>query len=218
MATEQGGSPTRLRVLVADDSQEARRNMRLMLALAPDVEVVALARDGREAVELAAERLPDVAVMDVNMPHVNGIAAIRALMETHPALTCIVASAERDNQTLREAMSAGARDYLIKPFTAEELIAAVRRAGEGSAARRERLRRDVEMRREHKEALARLAAQCAQSRRTDDEAARVFEELAADPNCDQKWLMTLAMMYVVRREWGKLKGLAARLEGSGKPA
>src|SRR5690606_35107156 len=109
-----------LRILIADDTQQTRRSTRLMLTLIPGVEVVAMAQNGREAVELARKYRPDVALMDVNMPQLDGLSAIKAMRQMLPDLVCLVISAERDNKTLRAAMVAGAQDYLIKPFTTEE--------------------------------------------------------------------------------------------------
>jgi len=201
-----------LRILIADDAKEARENTRRMLSLVPGVEVVAMARNGREAISLAEQHLPDIALMDINMPEVDGLDAIQAMRKQQPDLACVVISAEKDNQTLRDAMAIGVREYLIKPYTAEELIGVLRRVGRVVWTSRQRNVEASRLRRERDQYLVQLAQQYAQARRTDDEAVQVFEELARAPHCEPRWLHTLAMIYVVRAEWGKLKFLAARLE------
>ena len=173
---------------------------------------VAIAQNGAKAVELANQHKPDIAIMDINMPEMDGLAAYEKMLETQPDLACIIISAERDSQTLRNAMSLGAREYLIKPFTVDELNMAVHRVSKivktahKSAAHTDRLR---EQRAAY---VKRLAHEYARTRRTDDQAVEVFEHLARDPQCEMRWLMNLAMLYVIRKKWGKLRVLAARLE------
>lgn len=202
----------RLRVLIADDVQETRRGTRLMLALNPEVEVVAIAHNGRQAIELTQKHRPDIALMDINMPELDGLSAIRAMHEINPGLVCVVISAERDNQTLREAMSVGVREYLIKPFTTEELDLAMERASQLVRENKERAEKDAQLREQREAYLTQLAHEYAKARRTDDQAVEVFEQLAENPNCELRWLMTLAMIYVVRQKWDRLKILSARLE------
>ncbi|MFQ5400909.1 MAG: response regulator [Anaerolineae bacterium] len=207
-----GGKLSRLKVLIADDAQEARRSTRLMMTLIPAVEVVAVANDGREAIELARKHRPDVALMDVNMPEIDGLAAIEAMMQERPEMACIIISAERDNDTLRRAMAVGARGYLTKPFTSEQLIEAMRNVSQVVVANRHHTNLADRLRRERDAYLEELAAEYARARRTDDKARQVFEELAAKPDCNPSWLMALAMIYLMRKEWGKLKTVAGRLE------
>ncbi|MBK8987217.1 MAG: response regulator transcription factor [Chloroflexi bacterium] len=204
--------PQRLRVLVADDVTETRRSTRLMLTLIPNVEIVAIAKNGREAVELARQHKPDMALMDVNMPHMNGLRAIEVMLAERPEMACIVISAERDPETLLEAMAVGARGYLTKPFTSDQLIETVGRISRGILANRSRADQSATMRRQRDIYLVELANEYVKQRRTDDKALLVYEELAARPDCELQWLMSLAMIYVLRKEWGKLKELAARLE------
>ena len=88
-------SPKRkIRVLIADDVQETRRNARLMLATIDDVEVVAIASNGRQAVELAEEHHPDILLLDINMPELDGLSAYREIAQAHPDIGCIIISAE----------------------------------------------------------------------------------------------------------------------------
>jgi len=204
-------STRRLRVLIADDVQETRRNTRLMLAMNPEVEVVAIARNGRQAIELAREHKPDLAILDVNMPEMDGLAAYEIMQKKNPDMACIIISAERDNQTLRRAMSIGAREYLIKPFTVDELNLAVHKVGRIIRKKRDNTRRLAQVRAQQEAYLKQLAVEYAKTRRTDDRAVEVFERLASNPECEIRWLRILAMIYVLRQEWEKLKKLAERL-------
>ncbi len=201
-----------LRILIADDTQQTRRSTRLMLTLIPAVEVVAMAQNGREAVELARKYRPDVALMDVNMPQLDGLSAIKAMRQMLPDLVCLVISAERDNKTLRAAMVAGAQDYLIKPFTTEELHDAIQRIRPKVRSGQSQQYETEKIRQQRDAYLKQLADEYAKGRRTDDKALHVFEELATDPRCDLRWLGHLATIYLMRREWKQLKLLAERLE------
>lgn len=209
---QQDEASTRLRVLIADDVQETRRSTRLMLALNPMVTVVAIAQNGRQAVDLAKQHRPDIALVDINMPEMDGLSAIRVMLQAQPELCCIIISAERDNETLRKAMSAGAREYLVKPFTVEELEQAIERMSKLIVANRQRTDEVTQQRIQYEANLRRLAQEYMKSRRTDDQAVQVFERLAANPNCELRWLVTLGMIYMTRQEWGKLKALAEYLE------
>ena len=85
----------KLRVLIADDVQETRRNTRLMLATIDDVEVVAIAANGIQAVDLAKEHHPDILLLDINMPELDGLSAYRRIAQMYPDTGCIIISAER---------------------------------------------------------------------------------------------------------------------------
>ena len=202
---------TRLKVLIADDIQETRRNMRVMLAMNPEVDVVAIARNGVQAVEFAKDFNPDLAILDINMPKMNGLEAFRAMKENNPNIACIIISAEKDNQTLRKAMSVGAREYLIKPFTVDELNLAVYNVSQRIVKVRKDKLRINKVREQRESYLKRLATEYAKNRRADDKAMEVFEHLATNPNCELRWLRILAMIYVIRQEWKKLGQLATRL-------
>ena len=202
----------KVRVLIADDFQETRRSVRIMLSMNPDVAVVAIATNGEEAVALAKEHHPDIVVMDVNMPKVNGLAAFKEISQVYPDTGCIIISAQRDMETLDTAMSIGAQEYLGKPFTIEELNDAVNRVIIQVEEGRKKLAEAGNLNKKSDAYLKKLAGEYAKSHRTDDEAIGVFEQLAENPECEPIWLRTLAMLYIVREEWGKLKNLAARLE------
>ena len=212
MTQTEGARHRKLRVLIADDIQETRRNTRLMLATIDDVEVVAIASNGVQAVELAKEHHPDIMLLDINMPELNGLAAYQQIARVHPDIGCIIISAEKDTTTLRAAMSIGVQEYLIKPFTGDELETAIVRVSERVAKQRIKLAQDTQIRKQREAFLLQLAVEYAKTRRTDDKAVEVFERLAEYPNCEMRWLQNLAMIYVVRRDWAKLKLLAAQVE------
>lgn len=202
----------KLRVLIADDIQETRRNTRLMLSMISDVEVVAIASDGLQAVQMAKEQRPDIVVLDVNMPGMNGLTAFKQISQTLPDTGCIIISAEKESETLQEAMSIGIRDYLFKPFTVDQLELAVEKVSERLAKKRQQNKQTAELRQRNEAYVKQLAVEFTKNRRTDNKAVEVYEYLAANPACELRWLRTLAMIYVIRQEWGKLKNLAIRLE------
>lgn len=202
----------KLRVLIADDVQETRRNTRLMLATIDDVEVVAIAANGVQAVDLAKEHYPDILLLDINMPEMDGLSAYQQIAQTHPDIGCIIISAEKDTTTLRTAMSIGVQEYLIKPYTIEELETAIARVYERVAQTRQKLVQAEQLRRRNEAYLQQLANEYAKTRRTDDQAIEVFERLAENPQCEPRWLQNLAMIYVIRQMWGRLKILAEKVE------
>lgn len=200
------------RVLIADDVQETRRNTRLMLATIDDVEVVAIAANGLQAVQLAKEQHPDIVLLDINMPEMDGLTAFRNIIQTHPDTGCIIISAEKDTSTLRTAISLGVQEYLIKPFTIDELEVAIARVNDKVEETRKKLAQVNDLKRKKEDYLKQLATEYSKARRTDEKAMEVFEQLADYPNCEARWLQTLAMIYVVRQEWGRLRILATKLE------
>lgn len=202
----------KLRVLIADDIQETRRNTRLMLATIDDVEVVAIAANGIQAVQLAKEHHPDIVLLDINMPEMDGLTAFRNIAQIHPDTGCIILSAEKDSTTLRTAISLGVQEYLIKPFTIDELESAIGRVDQKVQGNRKKLAQMDDLKRKKEDYLKQLATEYSKARRTDEKAMEVFEQLADYPNCEARWLQTLAMIYVVRQEWTRLKILASKLE------
>jgi len=202
----------KLKVLIADDVQETRRNTRLMLATIDDVEVVAIAANGLQALQLAKEQHPDIVLLDINMPEMDGLSAYREIHKVLPGTGCIIISAEKDSTTLRNAISVGVQEYLIKPFTVEELEDAIGRVRILVEQYRVKLAQDTQVRKQREAYLLQLAAEYSKTRRTDEKAMEVFEQLAQNPECDMRWLQTLAMIYVVRQEWGRMRALATKLE------
>jgi len=211
--TQAESSPTKkLRVLIADDAQETRRSTRLMLSMISNVEVVAIASNGLQAVNMAREHHPDILVLDINMPEMDGLTAFKQIARVHPDTGCIIISAEKETTVLREAMSLGIRDYLFKPFTVDELEQAVAQVSARVEKNRRTIAQEKQLRQKNEIYLIQLAEEYVRTRRTDDRAVEVFEHLATNPACELRWLRTLAMIYVVRQDWGKLKNLAMILE------
>lgn len=215
--TQPAAHPIRkMRVLIADDVQETRRNTRLMLATIDDLEVVAIASNGLQAVQLAKEHHPDIVFLDINMPEMDGLTAYREILKIHPDTGCVIISAEKDTTTLRAAMSIGVQEYLIKPFTVDELEVAVARVSERVRQTRKQLTQTAQLQRQREAYLVQLAVEYAKSRRTDDKAIEVFEQLAENPQCEMRWIQNLAMIYIVRQRWGKLRALAEKVEKRSK--
>jgi YesN/AraC family two-component response regulator len=211
--TQTNVSPRKkLRVLIADDVQETRRNTRLMLATIDDVEVVAIAANGVQAVQLAEAHHPDILLLDINMPELDGLSAYRKIAQIYPDVGCIIISAEKDTTVLRTAMSIGVQEYLIKPYTIDELETAIGRVYKRVQETRQKLIQAEQLRRRNEAYLKQLASEYAKTRRTDDQAVEVFERLAENPQCEPRWLQNLAMIYVVRQMWGRLKILAEKVE------
>ena len=206
----------KMRVLIADDIQETRRNTRLMLATIDNVEVVAIASNGVQAIQLAKEHHPDIVFLDINMPEMDGLTAYQEILKILPGTGCVILSAEKDTSVLRTAMSIGVQEYLIKPFTVEELETAVAKVREKVLQMRRKIVQDTQVRKQREEYLAQLAVEFAKSRRTDDKAIEVFEQLAENPQCEIRWIQNLAMIYIVRQKWGKLKALAEKIEKQNK--
>ncbi|WP_420641771.1 response regulator [Candidatus Leptofilum sp.] len=116
-----------IRVLIVDDLPETRENVRKLLQFESDIEVIGQAGTGEEAVQMAKEHQPDIILMDINMPGIDGIGASQQITESVPTVQIIIMSVQSDPNYLRRAMMAGARDFLTKPFGGDELVAAIRR-------------------------------------------------------------------------------------------
>lgn len=123
-------SRERIRVLIVDDIAETRENLRKLLSFDPDVEVVRAAASGAEGIELARQFHPHVILMDINMPGMNGIAATEIIMREMPATQVVMLSVQGESDYMRQAMLAGARDFLTKPPSGDELMSTIRRAYE----------------------------------------------------------------------------------------
>jgi pilus assembly protein CpaE len=120
----------KIRVLIVDDVSETRENVKKLLQFEADVDVVGIARTGKEAIQVSQELNPDVVLMDINMPDMDGIAATEAIRAKQPAVQVVILSVQSDQNYMRKAMLVGARDFLTKPPMGDELISAIRRAGE----------------------------------------------------------------------------------------
>lgn len=124
---------SRLRLVLADDHNMMRSGLRLLLEREPDFSVVGEASDGREAIEVADAQSPDVVVMDVAMPNLNGIEAARRITASHSNTSVVILSMHSDESYVLRALNAGARGYLLKDSAESDLIAAVRAVSEGKA-------------------------------------------------------------------------------------
>lgn len=124
--------PTSLiRILLADDHTIVRQGLKLILAAHKDLAVVGEAANGREAVELAASLKPDIVLVDVAMPELNGIEATRRMVHAAPRLRVLVLSMHKEATYVREILKAGARGYILKDAIDTELVHAVRSVASG---------------------------------------------------------------------------------------
>lgn len=116
----------KIRVLVADDHAIVREGLGTMLGNQPDMVVVGLAANGRDAIRMVDEYQPDVAIMDISMPELNGIDAISQMLPRHPSIKVIVLSIHETKPYVNRALKAGARGYLLKETAGLEVLEAVR--------------------------------------------------------------------------------------------
>jgi two-component system response regulator NreC len=121
----------KIRILLADDHAVVRQGFKMILAAQSDMEIVGEAGNGREALDLAGQFQPDVVVMDVAMPELNGIEATRRLADISPRTRVLALSMHKDSVYVREILRAGARGYLLKDSIASDLLAAVRAISRG---------------------------------------------------------------------------------------
>jgi pilus assembly protein CpaE len=120
----------KIHVIIADDIAETRENIKRMIQFDQNIEVVGVARSAQEAIDLCQQLKPDVAIMDINMPDIDGITATEIIRKKVPHVQVIILSVQSDPSYMRNAMKAGARDFLSKPPMIDELTGAIRRAGE----------------------------------------------------------------------------------------
>jgi len=116
----------RIQVLIVDDIPETRDHLAKLLGFEPDIEVVGAASSGADAIEQATRILPDVILMDINMPDMDGIAATELLSSQVPSAAVVMMSVQGEADYLRRSMLAGAREFLVKPFSSDELTASIR--------------------------------------------------------------------------------------------
>src|SRR5687768_5171363 len=115
-----------IRVLIVDDIPETRDHLTKLLGFESDIDVVGSAASGAEAITLATSLTPDVVLMDINMPDMDGIAATEALGRAVPTASVVMMSVQGEADYLRRSMLAGAREFLVKPFSSDELTASIR--------------------------------------------------------------------------------------------
>ena len=122
---------SKIRVLIADDHGVVAEGLKHLVEAQPDMEVIALVADGREAVQLAREAQPDVVLMDLSMPELNGADATRAIVQRDPSCRVIVLSMYAEREYVRRALKAGAVGYVVKRSAAKEVVDAIRAAHAG---------------------------------------------------------------------------------------
>jgi len=127
----------KIRLLLVDDIPETRENLRKLLFFESDIEVVGAATNGEEGVQMAVELQPDIVLMDINMPGMDGISASEAITQEVPFAQIIMMSVQGEADYLRRSMLAGAREFLIKPFSSDELVSSIRRVYQLGASRRQ---------------------------------------------------------------------------------
>jgi pilus assembly protein CpaE len=116
----------RIRVVIVDDIPETREHLTKLLGFEADIEVVGAAASGQEALEMASKLIPDVVLMDINMPGMDGIATTEQLTANLPTTAIVMMSVQGEADYLRRSMMAGAREFLVKPFSSDELVASIR--------------------------------------------------------------------------------------------
>ena len=114
-----------LRILIADDHELARRGIRALLESHPGWEVCGEAKDGRETVELASSMKPDIVLLDIGMPNLNGLEAARQILTSSPEVAILILTMHDSDAVVREVLRAGARGYLLKSDAGRDLVAAV---------------------------------------------------------------------------------------------
>lgn len=127
----------KIRVIIVDDSAETRNNIKMLLSFEKRIEIIGEAENGEEAVFITREARPDIVLMDINMPVMDGIKATEEISLTVPESTVIIMSVQGDQEYIKKAMSAGARDFLNKPFTSEELSRTIIKTFDIESRRRE---------------------------------------------------------------------------------
>jgi DNA-binding NarL/FixJ family response regulator len=120
-----------IRILLADDHIVMRDGLRALLERQPDMAVIAEAADGRECVRLAEEQSPDVVVMDIAMPNMNGIEATRRIISNQPRCNVVILSMHQDESYILRALKAGAKGYLLKDAARSDLLEAIRAVAQG---------------------------------------------------------------------------------------
>jgi DNA-binding NarL/FixJ family response regulator len=126
MGNEENAAPIRL--LIADDHALVRRGLRSMLEQEPDFEIVGEAGDGREAVELCRSLIPDIVLMDVRMPGIDGLSATSTIKKERPEIEVVMVTMQENRAYIRKALQIGTAGYVLKDATQAELIEAVRHA------------------------------------------------------------------------------------------
>lgn len=140
-----------MKILLVDDHEMVRLGLKSYLDLQADVEVVAESSNGREGVKQALELRPDVIIMDIVMPEMNGIEATLAILETWPEAKILILTSYLDNEKIYPVLDAGAKGYMLKTSSAEEILSAVRKVAKGEIAIETEVSKKVQYHRNHVE-------------------------------------------------------------------
>jgi len=133
MGTQETTSDAKVRVLIAEDQALVRRGTSVLLSMEPDMEVVGQACDGIEAVAMAGQLRPDIVLMDLHMPRLGGVASTREITRNLPGTQVLVLTTLNDDETVFEAVRAGAHGYLLKDVTEQELLETIRALRRGES-------------------------------------------------------------------------------------
>jgi pilus assembly protein CpaE len=129
----------KIRVIIADDSEQTRENIRAIFGYEETIDIIGEAQNGLEAVELARELRPDIILMDINMPEMDGIRAAKTITESGLDGSIIMMSIQEEREYIKKAMSAGARDYVVKPFKVNELLDTIKRIFQVDQAKKKKI-------------------------------------------------------------------------------
>ena len=129
----------KIRIIIADDSEQTRENINAIFGYEESIEIIGEAQNGLEAVELARELRPDIILMDINMPEMDGIKAAKTITESGLDGSIIMMSIQEEREYIKKAMSAGARDFIIKPFKVNELIDNIKRIYQVDQAKKKKI-------------------------------------------------------------------------------
>lgn len=138
-----------MKILLVDDHEMVRLGLKSYLDLQADVEVVAESSNGREGVEQALKLRPDVIIMDIVMPEMNGIEATMAILETWPEAKILILTSYLDNEKIYPVLDAGAKGYMLKTSSADEILHAVRKVARGEIAIETEVSKKVQYHRNH---------------------------------------------------------------------
>ncbi len=138
-----------MKILLVDDHEMVRLGLKSYLDLQADVEVVAESSNGREGVEQALELRPDIIIMDIVMPEMNGIEATMAILETWPEAKILILTSYLDNEKIYPVLDAGAKGYMLKTSSADEILHAVRKVARGEIAIETEVSKKVQYHRNH---------------------------------------------------------------------
>ncbi|HFI0292635.1 TPA: response regulator [Streptococcus suis] len=139
----------KIRVMLVDDHEMVRLGLKSFLNLQADIEVIAEAEDGQEGMEKALQIRPDIVVMDLVMPKLNGVEATLAILEKWPEAKILILTSYLDNEKIYPVLDAGARGYMLKTSSAEEILRAIRKVHTGQLAIETEVEKKVEDHRKH---------------------------------------------------------------------